>query len=43
MGKTKDNLREDGRSPKQDFKLAAFNVRLIFLRIKTRPKRATLT
>jgi len=43
MGKTKDNLSQDDRSPKQDFKLAAFNVRIIFLRIKTRPKWATLT
>jgi len=43
MGKTKDNLGQDSRSPKQDFKLAAFNVKIIFLRIKTGPKQATLT
>ena len=42
MEKTKNNLSQDGRSPKQDFKLAAFKVRIIILRIKTRPKRATL-
>jgi hypothetical protein len=42
IGKTKENLSQDGPSPEQDLKPAAFNVKITYMRINKRHKRATL-